>query len=153
MARLITFNEIKKNGTVHTSSVPVLLNTKKITEVMTVTENFSGATTSYAWLKYRLNDSSDDEAYYTTTPASAVQTAINTPNTTNDIEVIKLTILDSDLNIDHIEYFNPRFIQNVYQLPADTTHSVLLYEQPGHPYLDEYIVNESQAAILALANA
>lgn len=153
MARLITLNEIKKNGTVHAASIPVLMNTKKITEIRAVTENFSGTSTTYSWVKYRLNDSSDDDVFYSADPASAIQASINTPNTTNDIETIPLTILNKDLTVHNTEFFNPRFIQNVYQLPANTAHSVLLYEQPGHPYLNEYIVSESQSAILALANA
>lgn len=160
MARLVTFQQAKKNSTISNPVVPVLLNTKRITEFENVVENFTGTSVAYTWLKYKLNDDSNDDIFYTTDPASTVSTAVNTANTTNDIESIPLTLQKTEtvngtlvVTTDHIEYFNPRFIHSVYKAIDDVNDSIVLYEQPGHPYLNSYRVAETQSAIAALANA
>lgn len=155
MARLFTWNEIKYNGTVYSTAVVKLLNSTKVVGMRTVTENFTGTSTSYALLNYRAHDNAAPDQRFSTDAASTVNTEINTDNTTNTTESIALTVqTDAGVN-SYTKYFNPRYIQEVSAFPGASSDSYVVYEEPEaqEAAWTTYRVDETVAAIKTAANA
>lgn len=160
MARLFSISVTKKNGTLNSSPVTTLLNSKNVISVQDVNENFTGNRVWYSLLKMRVYDDAQPDQYYTTTPASTITATINTANTSNNIETIPLTVQTPAGVNSFVKYFNPRFITEVYAVTSSTatsayTDSTVVYEEPQAPQGDHKIirVDDPVSAIQALTNA
>jgi hypothetical protein len=155
MARLFTWNEIKKNGAVYTAPVEKLLNSKRVVILQTVNDNFTGATESYSLLNYKANDDANPDQRYSEDPASDVLLAMNDPNTTNNIEAIILSVIPDNGVAAYDKVFNPRYIHEVGDWIDNPLQAYLMYEEPEaqDAVITTYHVDSDQAAIKAAANS
>lgn len=155
MGRLYTFSEIKKNGTVNPTAISKRLNARNVLSLQSVVDNFTGSNVTYTLLRGRVYDDSAPDQYLTTTAASAVQAAINTANTTNNIFAIQLTVSVDDAATSFVKYFDPTYIYEVYPA-ANGTDSIMVYEEPQAPqgfHQNYLVIGLTPTAIAALANA
>lgn len=156
MARLYTFSETKKNGTVNASAISKRLNSRNVLSIQRVTENFTGTSTAYTMLRARVWDDSEPDVYITTDPASTVQGNINTANTTNSVWAILLTVSVDGGVTSFTKYFDPWYIYEVYPHPTVGADSIMTYEEPQAPqgFTQVYqVIGATPTAVAALANA
>lgn len=156
MARLYTFSEIKKNGTVNDTAISKRLNCRNVLTVQTVTDNFTGTAATYTLLRGRVNDDSEPDMYYSTSPASAVAASINTANTTNNIFSIPLTVSVDDAVTSFSKYFDPMYIYEVLPHPTVSADSIMIYEEPQAPegfHRVYQVIGLTPTQVAALANA
>lgn len=148
MGRLATIAITKLNGSVITSE-NILFNADKIRTMKT-----QGSVVVVT------GDRLDDTKLLiaeSPTAIATIATELNTANTTNPADLtIPLTVLNADgssTNAPGVKYYNTKDIYSVRIHPSLSTDSLVAVENAAQTGFDYLRVDETQAAIKALANA
>ncbi len=150
MAKLIEVSEEKVGSITHTSAITKLLGVKKIIDVV---ESGVG---SKALIRTKRGHTEPDDRLVTETVAAVL--ALQNGTAAADKEAIPLTLkkIQGDVaghETTGVRNFTLKDFVTVEVDPEDATDSIVAMEHPRVSGLTYYFVDETVAAILALANA
>lgn len=150
MAKLIEITEEKSGSTVHPTPIAKLLGTHKIIQVL----DASGGAKSEIIME---NRQTEPLHKILTENVAAVLALQNAPAAADKVS-IPLTLIKIEGDVaGHetigIRNFSLKNIQEVQADPLDATNSIVTVEERRSSVLVHYFVDETVAAILALANA
>jgi hypothetical protein len=152
MARSLVLAEIVKNGVTNPSAKSVMLLSGKIVDLSQGTMTYNGSVINCATIKYMVGDGSAPYQFVVTQAVSDIRASVNTANTSNNIEVVALTKINTDgttqsltVNISELVY--------AYAYPTSTFDSLVGIEDVTKTAVNAIRADQGVGSLVASLNA
>lgn len=152
MARSLVLAEIVKNGVTNPSAKSVMLLSNRILNLDQGTMTYNGSLINCTTIKYMVGDGSLPYQFVVTQAASDIRASVNTANTSNNIEVVSLTKINTDgttqaliVNVSELVY--------AYAYPTSTFDSLVGIEDTVKTAVNAIRADQGVGSLVASLNS
>lgn len=152
MARTFVLQEAQINGFTNPSTKSVMLVSERILGLDQTVMTYNGSVINATAVKYMVGDGSRPDMIMVTQAASDIRASVNTANTSNNIDVLAVTKINSDSTTQSINV-NVTDIVRAYAHPDSTFDSLLLTENATRDLMISMKADQTVQGIVTSLNS